>query len=70
MREEWTGELVGRMHIEQVTQEELAKEMNVKKAYVSMILNGKRTPKGGRERLEAAFENILRRRRAADPAGF
>jgi hypothetical protein len=30
-----------------------------------MILNGKRTPKGGRERLESAFENILRRRREA-----
>lgn len=66
MREEWTGELVGRMHVAEVTQEELAREMNVKKPYVSMILNGKRTPKGGRERLESAFENILQRR-AANP---
>ena len=65
MREEWTGELVGRMHVAEVTQEELAKEMNVKKSYVSMILNGKRTPKGGRERLEAAFANIIARRREA-----
>lgn len=64
MREEWTGELVCRMHINEVSQGELAKEMNVKKSYVSMILNGKRAPKGGRKRLEAAFDNILRRRAA------
>lgn len=65
MREEWTGELVGRMHVAEVSQADLAKEMNVKKPYVSMILNGKRSPKGGRERLEAAFNNIIRRRAVA-----
>lgn len=65
MREAWTGELVGRMHNAEVTQDELAKEMNVKKPYVSMILSGKRTPKGGRERCEAAFESIMRKRQEA-----
>lgn len=62
MREAWMGELVGRMHTAEVSQAELAKEIGCTKAYVSMLLNGKRIPKGGRERLEAAYENILRRR--------
>ena len=53
------------MHNAEVTQDELAKEMNVKKPYVSMILSGKRTPKGGRERCEAAFESIMRKRQEA-----
>ena len=68
MREAWTGTLIGRMHVEEITMEQLAKEMNCTKSYISRILNGKRTPKGGRERLEAAFENILQRRAAkTDP---
>ena len=65
MREEWTGDLIGRMHNAEVSMTELAQEMNVKKPYVSMILNGHRSPKGGRERLEAAFNNIIRRRAVA-----
>ena len=66
MREAWTGSLIGRMHVEEVTMEQLANEMNCTKRYVSRILNGTRKPPNARERLESAFENILRRR-AADP---
>ena len=62
MREPWTGELVGRMHNEEVTYQELAEEAGVVKGYVSQILNGTRSPKRGREKLEGAFESILRRR--------
>ncbi len=64
MREPWTGVLVGRMHNEEVTYQELADEAGVVKGYVSQILNGTRTPKKGREKLEGAFESILRRREA------
>lgn len=62
MREQWTGELVGKMHNAEVTLEELGKEAGVGKAYVSMILNGARSPAGARERLEAAFESIVKRK--------
>ena len=65
MREAWTGELVGRMHNAEVTKPQLAAEMNCSVAYVNMCLSGSRTPKGGRERMEAAFENILRKRQEA-----
>lgn len=67
MKEAWTGSLIGRMHVEEITMEQLAKEMNCTKSYISRILNGTRNPPNARERLEAAFENILRRR-AADHA--
>jgi transcriptional regulator with XRE-family HTH domain len=62
MREEWTGELIGKMHNNNVTFEELAKELNMSKGYISMILNGSRTPSGAREKLEDAFSNILQKR--------
>lgn len=62
MPEEWTGKLIGEMHNHMITAEELAREVGVGKSYISMILNGSRTPKGGRERLEKAFERIVARR--------
>lgn len=63
MKEKWTGRLIGRMHNEDVTYEELGAEMGVGKAYVSMILNGARKPAGIKERMEAAFEAIIARRK-------
>ena len=75
MKERWTGDLIGRMHNAEVTQQELADELGVVKGYVSQILNGARTPRNGRERLETAFQAILRRRKqeqendAADGGG-
>lgn len=65
MPEKWTGRLVGRMHNERITYEELAKELGVSKPYVSMILNGTRKPDGIRERMEEAFFAILKKRGTA-----
>ena len=61
-REEWTGEVVKQMHLYDISAAELAREMSCSKAYVGMLLNGTRTPKGGRERVEAAFEQLRRRK--------
>ena len=62
----WTGELVGKMHVAEVTQEELAAELGWNKAYVCMILNGSRKPAGAREKLEAAFESVMAKRSTSD----
>lgn len=64
MPEKWTGRLVGRLHNEKITYEELAKELGVTKAYISMILNGARKPDGIRERMEAAVNSIIERRKS------
>lgn len=63
MPEKWTGRLIGRLHNEQITYEELAKEMGYTKAYISMILNGARKPEGIRERMEAAVSAIVGRKK-------
>lgn len=62
MKEEWTGELIGKMHNKDITLDDLAEELGVGKSYVSMILNGKRNPSGARERLYSAFEKIAERK--------
>ncbi len=64
MPEKWTGRLIGRMHNERVTYDQLGAEMGVGKAYISMVLNGRRNPRGIRERMEDAFEAIVQRRKS------
>ena len=58
----WTGHLVGKMHNNKITVAELAEKMDINSKYVSSILNGKKTPKGARERFEAAVDEIIKER--------
>lgn len=62
--DKWTGRLIGRMHNAGVTANDLAQHLGVSKAYISMILNCRKFPKGAQERLETAFEEILQKRGA------
>ena len=63
MPAKWTGDIVGIMHNYKITQEDVALEMGVTKAYVSMILNGKKSPAGIKDRVEHAVNAIILRRR-------
>lgn len=65
MPEKWTGRIVGIMHVNQVTYEELAQELGVTKAYAGMILNGVRKPPDAEKRVTTAINNILARRKSA-----
>lgn len=58
MPEEWTGRLIGDMHNTGVSRAEVARELGVSTAYVTMVMNGIRTPKGAEEKLRAAFERV------------
>lgn len=62
MPEAWTGNLIGKMHNKGITYDELAAEMGVGKAYISMILNGKRKPPEIRKRMETALEMAILRK--------
>lgn len=63
MVEKWTGRLVGKMHNERIRAEDVASELGVSTAYVSMILNGKRKPADAKGRFEAAVNTIIQRRK-------
>lgn len=62
MPEKWTGELIGKMHNNRVTYDDVAAEMDVTKSYISMILNGSRKPEGAQQRMESAVDAIIARR--------
>ena len=68
MPEAWTGRLIGKMHNAGIKRVEFAEELGYKKAYITMILNGQRTPPGARAKLEAAFEAVKRRKEDGERA--
>ena len=63
MPEKWTGRLIGKMHNERVTYDDLASELGVTKSYICMILNSARKPAGIQERMENAFESVISKRK-------
>lgn len=62
--EPWTGRLIGRIHNNKVTLDQLAERLGWTKSYCSMILNSKRKPRGIREKMEAAVSDIIKGREA------
>ena len=61
--ERWIAETVGKMHVNKITQIELAKKMGVCNDYVSMILTGKKSPKDAKQRINEAIDAILTERK-------
>ena len=58
----WIAEAVGKMHVNKITQKELAKKMSVTNDYVSMILLEKKKPKNAEERILKAIDEIIEER--------
>ena len=64
MPEEWTGEIVKRLHLSKISQRELADEMGVSFGYVSMLLSGAKHAKDAPARMGEAIDAIIQRRSA------
>lgn len=58
----WTGEVVGRMHVNQITNKMLADALGVTDRYVSMVLNGHKAPGGAEEKFNAALDALIANR--------
>lgn len=57
--DKWIATMVGQMHINGITQAELAREVGVSREYINKVLNGKENPKNAKEKFETALENLL-----------
>lgn len=60
MLAQWTGEVVGRMHIYRITNRMLASQIGCTEEYVSAVLNGRREPKGAEEKFRQAVDELCR----------
>lgn len=58
MPAQWTGDLLGEMHVKDITVSQLAEELGVTKQYVSMVLHGHRSPPDAETRFRAAVERL------------
>lgn len=59
MPAQWTGELIGKMHIHGITAIELAERLGYNPKYLSAILNGRVSPKDAQMRCTEALEALL-----------
>lgn len=59
MRPEWTGEVIGKLHVHGLSIKELAESMGYTHEYLSVILNGKREPAGIQEKVEDAVARLI-----------
>ncbi len=60
--EAWIADVVGRMHIHNIRQAELAERIGVRREHLNKILSGKLAPKGAQERVVAALNEIISER--------
>lgn len=60
MPAQWTGDMVGKMHNNRITMTQVAEKLGVTKAYVCMVLNGHRNPKGAEQRFMAALDALIK----------
>lgn len=56
---DWTGDLVGLMHTHKISFTQLANKLGVTNRYVSMVINGHRSPSGAEERFRKAVLALI-----------
>ena len=64
MPAQWTGKIVGEMHINNVTGKMLAAEVEWNEKYLSQVLNSENPPKNAEEKLVGALKRIIERKRS------
>ena len=62
MPAQWTGVIVGKIHINKLTAKELAKEVGWNDKYLSQVLNSENPPKDAEQKLNDALDRIIERK--------
>ena len=59
MSEQWTADLIGKMHRNGITAKRLAEQAGWNPKYLSAVLNGHRRPKNAAHTLNAALDTLI-----------
>lgn len=62
MKLKWTGDVIKKLHVYEITQKELAAEMGVTPEYVSRMLNAEAVPASVRLRITEALNSLIAKR--------
>ena len=57
--DKWIANVIGKMHIHGIKQDELANQLGVRRDYLNKILNGKENPKNAQKRIETAVDELI-----------
>lgn len=63
MPAQWTAELVGKMHLYGISAKQLAVEAGWHEKYLSAVMNGHRNPKEAEQKLTAALDQLIAKRK-------
>ena len=62
MPEQWTGDIVGKMHNYRISYDDLSEKLGYAKGYISMVLNGHRKPKGAEQKFRQALDELIQQK--------
>lgn len=58
MPEKWTGEIVGRMHVDGFSMLQLAETLGWHPKYLSAVMHGHRSPAGAEQKVREALKKM------------
>lgn len=59
MSAQWTGDIISKLHIYHIKKKQLAERVGVTPEYLSMVLNGHRSPPDAEQRFRAALDALI-----------
>lgn len=59
VRQEWAGELIKQMFLNNVTRNDISEEMGTTAAYITMVLHAPRTTEKTKQNVLSAFQRVL-----------
>lgn len=62
MPAQWTGEIIGKMHLYHITAKELSAQLGYNPKYVSTVLNGHRNPKNAEQTFRQALDELIQQK--------
>lgn len=63
MPDKWTGDVVKKMHLNNISRADMAVELGCAPEYVSMVLNSRRRPKDAKVKFTDAVNSIIAKRK-------
>jgi transcriptional regulator with XRE-family HTH domain len=62
MPAQWTGEIIGDLHLHHLTAKQLSEQLGYNPKYVSAVLNGHRNPKNAEQTFRKALNELIHKK--------
>lgn len=66
MPADWTARLIAKLHMNRISKKRLAEQLGYTPEYVSMVLNGHRSPNGAENEFSKALDELVQQKSKAN----